>query len=165
MNREAKRIGMASTYFCNPHGLSTKQQYSCAADVLILSQHAFNNELISDILSHSTYACEVFHSPKYKTMAKRRGFKKHKAIWYTSNQILGDDNIFQHCWKNECKGTLPPQAPTNTNVDLVCELGKTGITNQAGGCFASIFRSKLFGTSFFVAVLGSNDKMGGRSWL
>ncbi|WJH42168.1 D-alanyl-D-alanine carboxypeptidase [Aliirhizobium terrae] len=39
MNAEAKRLGMASTHFINPHGLPGKGQYTTARDLGILALH------------------------------------------------------------------------------------------------------------------------------
>lgn len=39
MNAEAKRLGMASTHFINPHGLPGKGQYTTARDLGVLALH------------------------------------------------------------------------------------------------------------------------------
>ncbi len=45
MNKIAKDLNMNHTHFANPHGLSNKDNTSCANDVCRLATYAMKNEL------------------------------------------------------------------------------------------------------------------------
>ena len=45
MNQKAEEIGMKNTHFTNPHGLdNTKNHYSTAYDMALLTRYAMKNE-------------------------------------------------------------------------------------------------------------------------
>ncbi len=46
MNARARQLGMRSSRFVNPHGLTASGQYSTAFDIAILATHALNNPTI-----------------------------------------------------------------------------------------------------------------------
>ncbi|PLS16398.1 D-alanyl-D-alanine carboxypeptidase [Bacillus sp. M6-12] len=82
MNQKAEEIGMKNTNFSNPHGLdNTKNHYSTAYDMALLTRYAMNNE-------------------QYKKIA---GTKKHRApnlmegwdyVWRNKNKLL---SMYEHC--------------------------------------------------------------------
>lgn len=50
MNRKAEEIGMKNTHFSNPHGLdNTKNHYSTAYDMALLTRYAMNNDTYKKI--------------------------------------------------------------------------------------------------------------------
>lgn len=51
MNEKAKEIGAKDTYFTNPHGLDTEDNYSTAYDIAIITKYALNNSYIANILN------------------------------------------------------------------------------------------------------------------
>lgn len=55
MNILAKNIGMENSYFLNPFGLDTKNQYSTANDVLILLKYALKNETFKKVFTTRDY--------------------------------------------------------------------------------------------------------------
>jgi D-alanyl-D-alanine carboxypeptidase len=50
MNNYAQELGLRSTNFRNPHGLSNFQAFSTAFDIAHLSYHALKNQLIKEIV-------------------------------------------------------------------------------------------------------------------
>lgn len=44
MNRTAEKLGMVNSYFANPHGLDSEDQYTTAHDIALLTR-ALINEL------------------------------------------------------------------------------------------------------------------------
>lgn len=70
MNRTAKRLGMNSSRFRNPHGLTQSGHYSTARDMAVLGRHLF------------------FDYPQYYNIFKRRSdHAAGKRIWNT-NRLL-----------------------------------------------------------------------------
>jgi D-alanyl-D-alanine carboxypeptidase len=167
MNREARRIGMPSTFFCNPHGLTTGQDYSCARDLAILSYRAFQIDLLREMSSLPAYSCNIPSPYNFEGGNSGNGpCRQRKVEWITTNQILQDESIFCRYWRRELQKN-PPQKPFSQarnyeSIDFACEYGKTGVTDEAKGCFVASFRSNFLQRSFTVIVLGSDDKMGGR---
>ncbi|AGA64134.1 D-alanyl-D-alanine carboxypeptidase [Liberibacter crescens BT-1] len=73
MNQEAKKLGLLSTHFVNPHGLTQKNQYNytTARDLAILSL-AIRNEF-----------------PNYLNYFSLPGFKIHEKNYFNSNWLIG----------------------------------------------------------------------------
>lgn len=56
MNQKAKQIGMLNTHFANPHGLDdSKNHYSTAYDMALLTRYAMNNKLYRQISGTKVY--------------------------------------------------------------------------------------------------------------
>ncbi|RFU67795.1 D-alanyl-D-alanine carboxypeptidase [Peribacillus saganii] len=82
MNQKAEEIGMKNTNFSNPHGLdNTKDHFSSAYDMALLTRYAMNNE-------------------QYKKIS---GTKKHRApnsmegwdyVWRNKNKLL---SMYEYC--------------------------------------------------------------------
>lgn len=51
MNEKAKDIGAKDTFFTNPHGLDTEENYSTAYDIALITKYALNNKYITNILN------------------------------------------------------------------------------------------------------------------
>ncbi|SIQ35117.1 D-alanyl-D-alanine carboxypeptidase [Peribacillus simplex] len=83
MNQKAEEIGMKNTHFSNPHGLdNTKNHYSTAYDMAILTRYAMQNE----------------------TYVKIAGTKEHRApnsteqwdyVWKNKNRLL--TQLYEYC--------------------------------------------------------------------
>ena len=71
MNQTAKRLGMKSTYFVNPHGLPNDSQYTTAQDMATLGVALYN------------------HHPKYYPLFKMTSF------WYDGYEIKGHNRVNQ----------------------------------------------------------------------
>lgn len=55
MNKKAKQIGMGSSNFKNPHGLTEAGQYSCAYDAAILARVAYHNITLRSYMGTKSY--------------------------------------------------------------------------------------------------------------
>lgn len=83
MNQKAEEIGMKNSHFTNPHGLdNTKNHYSTAYDMALLTRYAMQN----------------------KTYAKIAGTKVHRApnstedwdyVWKNKNRLL--TQLYEYC--------------------------------------------------------------------
>ncbi|MEM9281960.1 MAG: D-alanyl-D-alanine carboxypeptidase [Verrucomicrobiota bacterium] len=51
MNMKAEQLGMQSSNFCNPHGLTEEGQYSTASDMAKLAVEAYRNPTIREMVS------------------------------------------------------------------------------------------------------------------
>lgn len=110
MNQKAEEIGMKNSHFTNPHGLdNTKNHYSTAYDMALLTRYAMKNE----------------------TYAKIAGTKVHRApnstedwdyIWKNKNRLL--TQLYEYCtggktgYTKLAKRTLVSTA-TKNNHDLI----------------------------------------------
>ncbi|OMJ78100.1 hypothetical protein SteCoe_22165 [Stentor coeruleus] len=79
MNYMADYIGLTSTTFQNPHGLSIKPNFSTAKDVNLLTAYAMKNRVFKDIVNTKTYVVNVYN-PMF-------GYKK--IVWKNTNILLG----------------------------------------------------------------------------
>jgi D-alanyl-D-alanine carboxypeptidase len=57
MNRYARALGLDSTNYANPHGLSHKNNKSTAADIGKLACIAMQDPLMRQIVHKGTYTC------------------------------------------------------------------------------------------------------------
>jgi serine-type D-Ala-D-Ala carboxypeptidase (penicillin-binding protein 5/6) len=110
MNRKAEEIGMKDSHFSNPHGLdNTKDHYSTAYDMALLTRYAMNND----------------------TYRKIAGTKVHRApntmeswdyVWRNKNRLL--TQLYEYCtggktgYTKLAKRTLVTTASKN-NLDLI----------------------------------------------
>ncbi len=78
MNHVAVRLQMTETQFRNPHGLTAKGHYSCAADLAKLAIAATDRPRIR----------EVTRTPQYGvTVTGPSGYRRNLA-WYNTNRLL-----------------------------------------------------------------------------
>lgn len=54
MNRKAKKLGLSSTHFTNPHGLHDEKHYTTALDLAKLAAAALENDIFLEICSTKT---------------------------------------------------------------------------------------------------------------
>ena len=59
MNRYAHKLGLESTHFDNPTGLSNKNNYSSAKDMAILTNVLLKSNLLRQIVRKKYHKCEV----------------------------------------------------------------------------------------------------------
>ena len=79
MNRYARALGLESTNFANPHGLSHKNNKSTAADIGKLACIAMQDPIVRDIVNKSTYECkgrDIYDEPR-------------EYLWTNTNKLLG----------------------------------------------------------------------------
>lgn len=55
MNQKAEEIGCKNTHFVNPHGLHEEDHYTCAYDMALISQAAYENETFRIIIGTARY--------------------------------------------------------------------------------------------------------------
>ena len=67
MNDKAKELGCVNTHFVNPHGLHNKKHYTCAHDMALIAQAAFQIPLFRKITKNSRNT----KIPKTKYMKRR----------------------------------------------------------------------------------------------
>jgi D-alanyl-D-alanine carboxypeptidase len=82
MNRKAKNLGLATTSFSNPHGMTTSVNLSSAKDMLLLSIYCYKNPLFMKISSAKTYAAgllEVQDDPEERAAMFE---------WHNTNKLL-----------------------------------------------------------------------------
>jgi len=78
MNKQAIKLGLRSTTFTNPHGLSEKGNKSTAQDLGKLGYHAMGIKLIADIVS----------TKLYETTVVKIGGEKRALKWKNTNRLL-----------------------------------------------------------------------------
>ncbi len=79
MNARAKELGMNSTHFENPHGLSQPKHLTTAADLARLAYAASKSDIIQRVVSTRQHACWV---------ASQQGYRR-TVVWRNTNQLLG----------------------------------------------------------------------------
>lgn len=107
MNHTSRKMGLKSTWFTNPHGLSDPGSYSTAADVGKMAAHAMKDPLVRKIAACITYKCE----------AKLKDGSTREYVWNNTNILLKG-------------GELASLIPGGFNGI------KTGITPTAGPCLS-----------------------------
>lgn len=76
MNQKAKELGMSNTHFTNPHGLDdSKDHYSTAYDMAILTKYAMENEIYQKIAG-----TKVHRAPNPT--------EKWDRVWKNKNRLL-----------------------------------------------------------------------------
>lgn len=106
MNTEAQRIGMTSTHFTNPHGLTDADHYTTVYDIYLMMNEAMKYETFLDIISRKNYYAEY----------TRTDGTSAAVTWESTNHYFTND----------------AEAPDS----VVVYGGKTGTTDDAGACLA-----------------------------
>ncbi len=55
MNEKAAELGCVNTHFSNPHGLYSEDHYTCAYDMALIAQAAYENETFREIIGTREY--------------------------------------------------------------------------------------------------------------
>ncbi|MBL8818395.1 MAG: serine hydrolase [Planctomyces sp.] len=79
MNAEAARLGMSSTHYMNPHGLTHDDHRSTASDLAVLARAALQNPLFQHYVSTRRYGVAVTGASGYE----------RNVVWENTNQLLG----------------------------------------------------------------------------
>lgn len=83
MNKKAEEIGMKSTSFVNPSGLTEENHFSTAYDMALLGAYAIKNELFCDICSASKFTVS------FGTPERTQTFYNHNKFLYKFDGALG----------------------------------------------------------------------------
>lgn len=123
MNQKAAALGMTSTHFTNTHGLDDEQHYSTVRDLLTLLRYGYQNAIFKEIIGETTYTSSSSDQhPSGITMTST--LLRYITKDTSNSNLLYDPYIYG---------------------------GKTGSTDNAGLCLASVaFYNNL--TYFFVSA-------------
>ncbi|MBK1791654.1 D-alanyl-D-alanine carboxypeptidase family protein [Persicirhabdus sediminis] len=117
MNRKARSIGMMSSNFLNPHGLTATGQYSTARDMAILGRECYRNPTIRRIVGTKAYYFNFSNgSRRYLTNTNRL----LKSISYCNGMKTGTTNASGRC--------LVSSGEKNGRAVIVVVLGATSST-------------------------------------
>ena len=83
MNKKAKELGMLSTNFKNPSGLTQEGHYSTAYDMALLASSAIKNQKFRELCSTRSYKA-TYGTPKYQ-----RTFYNHNKFLSVFDGALG----------------------------------------------------------------------------
>lgn len=78
MNQTAQSLGMDSTHFVNPHGLSHPDHLTTVADLVRLAFAAAKDSLYRKLVATRQYAC---------TVESQQGYRRN-IIWRNTNRLL-----------------------------------------------------------------------------
>lgn len=70
MNAKAEEIGCVNTHFANPHGLHNDEHYTCAYDMALISQAAFENETFRIITGTKRYTIPPTNKHEEETILR-----------------------------------------------------------------------------------------------
>ena len=79
---KAKELGCVNTHFVNPHGLHNKKHYTCAHDMALIAQAAFQIPLFRKITKTVEYKI-----PKTKYMKEDRWLVNHQKMLYEDGEF------------------------------------------------------------------------------
>ena len=127
MNQEALSLGATRTHFSNPHGLTDSEHYTCVYDLYLIVHEAMKYDLFMDMISRKNFYAEY----------SREGGEGVAVTWETTNHYF----------------TGEAETPEN----VIVFGGKTGTTEDAGGCLALIAKD-LYGNPFLSVILHSADR-------
>ena len=86
MNERAAELGCVNTHFVNPHGLHNKKHYTCAHDMALIAQAAFQIPLFRKITKTVEYKI-----PKTKYMKEDRWLVNHQKMLYEDGEFTYKD--------------------------------------------------------------------------
>lgn len=82
MNDKAKELGCINTHFVNPHGLHDENHYTCAHDMALITQAAYEKPLFRQIIKTVEYKI-----PKTKYMKEDRWLLNHQKMLYEDDEF------------------------------------------------------------------------------
>jgi D-alanyl-D-alanine carboxypeptidase (penicillin-binding protein 5/6) len=84
MNKKAKELGMNSSTFRNPHGITHPEHKSSCGDLILLAKQLMGFPLVMEIVQTRRYICTV------------RGLEGYtrRLTWSNSNQLLNHEGYF-----------------------------------------------------------------------
>lgn len=111
MNEKAKKLGMTSTTFKNPHGLDEKtKNYSTAYDMAILSKYIYNK---------SKLYREIINTYKHTLKTNKKSY-----VWYNRNKLLKD---YKYCIGGKT-GYTPSAGKTLVSIAKKNNMTLTAVT-------------------------------------
>lgn len=117
MNKKCVELSMKRTFFANSHGLPNNLNRSCASDLAILIDYALRNSLFRKIVQTKEFSCEISEAQNNE---KGKGIdiggskeRKRVVSWKNTHRFVQTKSMLY-------KGI------------------KTGITEAAGPCLASL---------------------------
>jgi D-alanyl-D-alanine carboxypeptidase (penicillin-binding protein 5/6) len=94
MNQKAAQMGMRSSHFRNPHGLTEKGQYSTAYDVAILARNAYSRKTIRDMVSNKGY---YFQHPNGQRKFLKNTNRLVRGLPFCNGMKTGTTNASGRC--------------------------------------------------------------------
>lgn len=110
MNRKAEELGMGHTHFSNVTGLHSENHYTTAEDMAILLKYALSNQIFREVFTSRTYDVK-------STNIHPEGFSFQSTLSKGLEEIDLEDKAIG---------------------DEIILGGKTGYTDEAGLCLASL---------------------------
>ncbi|MCD7744062.1 MAG: D-alanyl-D-alanine carboxypeptidase [Lachnospiraceae bacterium] len=128
MNEKAEELGCVNTHFSNPHGLYSDDHYTCAYDMALIAQAAYENETFREICGTTEYII-----PETNLSGEDRSFLNH-------HQMLQSDSEYYQEWCTGGKNGYTSQC-LNTLVTYGCKDGMNLVSvvlrvNGAGKAYA-----------------------------
>ena len=127
MNKEALSLGATRTHFANPHGLTQEDHYTCVYDMYLITLAAMKSDVFMDMINRKNFYAE-YRNVNDEPVA---------VTWETTN----------HYFTGE---TSPPD-------NVIVFGGKTGTTEDAGGCLTLISKD-VYGNPYVSVLMHSADK-------
>ena len=75
MNQKAEELGCVNTHFANPHGLYQDDHYTCAQDMALIAQAAYQNSVFREIAGTKEYTI-----PETNLVEEQRSFLNHHKM-------------------------------------------------------------------------------------
>lgn len=75
MNAKAQELGCVNTHFTNPHGLHNEDHYTCAYDMALIAQAAYNIPEFKEMVS-----CTLYSVPPTNVTEEERYFLNHHKM-------------------------------------------------------------------------------------
>lgn len=81
MNEKAEELGCVNTHFSNPHGLYSDDHYTCAYDMALIAQAAYENETFREIVGTKEYII-----PETNLSGEDRSFLNHHKMMQSGSE-------------------------------------------------------------------------------
>lgn len=85
MNARAEEIGCVNTHFANPHGLYQEDHYTCAHDMALIAQAAYQNPVFKEIATTTEHTI-----PKTNLVEEERSFLNHQKMMLRDEEYYRD---------------------------------------------------------------------------
>ena len=86
MNARAEELGCVNTHFSNPHGLFSEDHYTCAYDMALIAQAAYENPVFREIVETREYTI-----PETNLVEEERSFLNH-------HKMMQKDEEYYRSW-------------------------------------------------------------------
>lgn len=117
MNAEAEALGCVNTHFTNPHGLHNENHYTCAYDMALIAQAAYQIPEFRELVSDTLYTC-----PETNLTEEERYFvNHHKMIQQESDYYVDWCTGGKTGFTSDAWNTLVTYGEKN-DMRLVCVL-------------------------------------------